>query len=555
MKSPNNKNEDTAKQTKKISMPELENQTDFLIRDEESSSLIPNDCSVKKQVLSDFDVNTLKQNQADHENESSLETDLSDTDNPLLNEICENYSLNSSFSDEENHDSEEEPTEPLVNEVTLKSKKNKQRYLIIGTGIGVFILAALAFFIPAQMKAAEINKSLELGEKYLEEGKYEEAILAFNEVIAIEPKQVAAYEGKGSANIGLKNYTEAEVQLETAKSIEYTDNGKALMSDVYINTERKDLAKSLLDELINHNPEETRVIIYVSKLYSQLNEYNKVIELLEKKITNTSDQEELKKLYNELINTFVKAGKTEDEILALLERAAKATGDQSYLDKKANYIVKKPSFSLAPGEYQGTQSLEIIKGSSTDKAYYTIDGSDPSISSTEYTAPIALQAGEITVKMMEMNEAGIKCPVTEGKYVIKQNKLTNGEFIDKLSGVWYRYADQDCILNITNTELRFWVKYSPGWGSYEILSTTEKGGTIRITDYKVEGVNQGPVEYEFDFGPPGDNKISIRLHTGNVANSDAWFEYTAAQDIGNNRYQLPSDFKSPYVNNGIVTIP
>ncbi|WP_373482828.1 chitobiase/beta-hexosaminidase C-terminal domain-containing protein [Acetobacterium sp.] len=554
MKNPNNKNENTARQTEKISKPELEHQTDLLIEDKKYSSLIPNDCAEKTEVLADFDDNTPKQNQADHENESSLETNLSDTDNPLLNEICENYSLNSSFSDEETHDSEEEPTESLMNEVTLKSNKNKQCYLILGTGIVICIIAALAFFIPAQMKATEINKCLDLGEQYLEEGKYEEAILAFDEVIAIEPKLVAAYEGKGSANIGLKNFTEAEVQLETAKSIEYTDNGKALMSDVYINTERKDLAKSLLDELINHNPEETRVIVYVSKLYTQLNEYAKVIELLEKKIATTTDQEELKIIYDALINAFVKAGKTESEIIALLERAAKATGDQSYLDKKASYIVKKPSFSLTPGEYQGIQSLEIIKGSSTDKAYYTIDGSEPSIASTEYTAPIALQAGEITVKMMEVNEAGVKCPVAEGKYIIKQNKLTNGEFIDKLSGVWYRYADQDCILNITNTELRFWVKYSPGWGSYEILSTTEKGGTIRIADYKVEGVKQVPVEYEFDFGTPGDNKISIRLLTGDVANSDAWFEYTAAQDIGNNRYQLPSDFKSPYVNNGIVTI-
>ena len=57
---------------------------------------------------------------------------------------------------------------------------------------------------------------------------------------------------------------EAEAQLGNS----YTDNGKILMSDVYINTNCKDLETALLDEVTNHNPEETRVIVYVSQLYS-----------------------------------------------------------------------------------------------------------------------------------------------------------------------------------------------------------------------------------------------------------------------------------------------
>jgi len=375
---------------------------------------------------------------------------------------------------------------------------------------------------------------MDLGEKYLEEGKYEEAILAFDEVITIESKQVTAYEGKGAANIGLKNYTEAETQLGTAKSIDYTDNGKVLMSDVYINTNRKDQGKALLDEVTNNQPDETKVIVYASQLYLQLNEYNKVIDLLEKKITNTTDKEELKKLYDELINTYVKSDKTEAEILALLERAAKATDDQSYLDKKASYSVKKPSFSLIPGEYQGVQNLEIVKGNAADKVYYTIDGSEPGITATEYSGPVSLQPGSITVKVIEVNENGVKSPIQEGTYSIKQKKLTNEEFINKVSGVWY-FEEYKLVLKMTNTTYSVDAWFKDGcYGDYVVSDTTENGGTISIANLIGEGNNAGQRFINFDFGTPNDNKISV---LGN--NNGTWQEYVAAEFLGNDQYRVP----------------
>ncbi|PKM50291.1 MAG: hypothetical protein CVV01_00480, partial [Firmicutes bacterium HGW-Firmicutes-6] len=61
----------------------------------------------------------------------------------------------------------------------------------------------------------------------------------------------------------------------------------------------------------------------------------------EEKIEKTTDQAELKKLYDELLSSYATSGKSEAEILTLLERAAKETGDQSYLTNKDSYLVKK----------------------------------------------------------------------------------------------------------------------------------------------------------------------------------------------------------------------
>lgn len=444
--------------------------------------------------------------------------------------------------------SDDEATEELLEPIIPQVRKSKRRYVLLGIIAGVCILTALAFLIPAQMKAAEINKVLDLGDKYLEEGKYEEAILAFDDVIAIEPKQVEAYEGKGASNIGLKNFPEAETQLETAKTIKSTDNGNVLLAEVYISTNRKDQGKSLLDDIVNKHPEEIKVVIHASKLYSDINEYSKVIELLENKISNTTNKEDHKKLYNELINGFVKAGKPQEEILALLERAASATGDQSYLQKKESFIVKKPSFNLAPGEYKGAQTLEIVKGNAVDKIFYTIDGSEPSLSSTEYTGPISLNPSEITVKMIEVNEIGVKSPVLEGKYSIKENKLNNEEFIGKLYGIWYFYAGGlNHVLYFSNAYCvdQIWagsLGHNSG-GYFEVENTTQNGGTIKITKcHEWKGTvsdyhPQAPAYFEFNFGVPDDNKINVREFGG--GGDGKWYEWTAGESLGGDQYRLP----------------
>lgn len=78
------------------------------------------------------------------------------------------------------------------------------------------ILLCLMVIIGGCGKSVEqqIAEQLELGRKYLEEQNYEEAILAFNKVIELEPKTLGAYKGKSTAYEMQGDYVYAVSTLE-----------------------------------------------------------------------------------------------------------------------------------------------------------------------------------------------------------------------------------------------------------------------------------------------------------------------------------------------------
>jgi len=44
------------------------------------------------------------------------------------------------------------------------------------------VIIGLALFLPGYLKTSHLNKALEIGKNYLEDGEYEEAILAYKGV-------------------------------------------------------------------------------------------------------------------------------------------------------------------------------------------------------------------------------------------------------------------------------------------------------------------------------------------------------------------------------------
>ena len=59
-----------------------------------------------------------------------------------------------------------------------------------------------------------IKKYMDLGQKYLSEMNYDEALLAFGKVIELDPKQIDAYEGMADAYEGRQDYEKAAETLE-----------------------------------------------------------------------------------------------------------------------------------------------------------------------------------------------------------------------------------------------------------------------------------------------------------------------------------------------------
>ena len=105
-------------------------------------------------------------------------------------------------------------------------KKNHFGFLIGAAAVMAVLFLALGILqlLPEQ----RIRRKLSLGQKYLEEMKYEDAILAFQDVIRIDGKTAEAYTGLGRAYSGLAdpvnasdiNYCEAERAYKKAIEIE-----------------------------------------------------------------------------------------------------------------------------------------------------------------------------------------------------------------------------------------------------------------------------------------------------------------------------------------------
>lgn len=83
------------------------------------------------------------------------------------------------------------------------------------------------------------QEQYDLGLKYLSEGNYEEAIIAFTAAIEIDPKQALTYAGRGDAYIGSgeseENLTAAQADYEQAIELDATSAEAYLgLTDVYI---------------------------------------------------------------------------------------------------------------------------------------------------------------------------------------------------------------------------------------------------------------------------------------------------------------------------------
>lgn len=81
-----------------------------------------------------------------------------------------------------------------------------------------------------------------------------------------------------------------------------------------------------------------------------------------------------------------------------------------------NVAVKTPAFTIPAGEYTQAQTVGITCATADAKIYYTLDGTDPSEASTEYTAPFEV-ATTTTVKAIAIKGAD-KSNITEAKYTI-----------------------------------------------------------------------------------------------------------------------------------------
>ena len=92
-------------------------------------------------------------------------------------------------------------------EQKLEKQKTIKKPLIITTVIlGLCLIAGGIFALTANSSGRRLADQLELGQKYLDELDYEQALVAFEAAISIDPKCVDAYLGMAEAYTGMGEY-------------------------------------------------------------------------------------------------------------------------------------------------------------------------------------------------------------------------------------------------------------------------------------------------------------------------------------------------------------
>ncbi len=125
-----------------------------------------------------------------------------------------------------------------------------RRKLIIGIAVAVIIVAAGIGALTVRSTMLSPEHQMELAYKYMDEGKYEEAIIAFEKALSFDENNVDALMGISEAYFEMEDYASAESYLEEVIDIEEdNDDAIKLMAEALIAMGRYKEAYDILNSV------------------------------------------------------------------------------------------------------------------------------------------------------------------------------------------------------------------------------------------------------------------------------------------------------------------
>lgn len=201
--------------------------------------------------------------------------------------------------------------------MNLHNRMNWRRW-IIGSSLLIYIAIMLVSCGKSEME--QIEEQLKLGQKYLEEQNYEEAVVAFQKVIELEDKEISAYTGLIQTYDGLKDRSQTKNLIEKGFEI-LTDIEASDKKDEFITTSIDILMKyqddseymDYLEKLMDQYPEifedealrqhmaEQAGILVMEELPDELKEYESLYQSgrLEELVQNIRNNEIVKEIRNQ----------------------------------------------------------------------------------------------------------------------------------------------------------------------------------------------------------------------------------------------------------------
>lgn len=138
------------------------------------------------------------------------------------------------FNNEKNLISDVKERENSLNEMSaFNGAINRKKLLIIIACVIVTAIIALIIGISIyDLPDNRLHRQLDLGQRYLEEMNYEQAVVEFDKAIEIDPMSIEAYMGKAEAYIGLGDLQSALETLQTGYDLIYEEKLKDKLDEV-----------------------------------------------------------------------------------------------------------------------------------------------------------------------------------------------------------------------------------------------------------------------------------------------------------------------------------
>lgn len=195
------------------------------------------------------------------------------------------------------------PSNPTKNKDTSKNKRIFKTAIIITT-----VIAILCIVIPLSLtfaKNAQVKSNTNLGNKYLSEGKYEEAILAFEKIISVDKKNVDARLKLTEAYLKTGRFKDADKMSMEILDIDPSDKGIYIkLADIMVAAGRPDDAVAYLkkvfdktkDTLVQQKLEAIKLTLAVPALEASVTQDNsyKLPETVKLMINNVEQEKPVK---------------------------------------------------------------------------------------------------------------------------------------------------------------------------------------------------------------------------------------------------------------------
>ena len=132
----------------------------------------------------------------------------------------------------------------------ITKKKGILPVILFVVGVIVFLFlalfaAAFAFIFLHGASDGKVKKQLSLGEKYVNELDYDNAILTYEKALEIDPKCEEAYLALGNIYIELAQQSEEKGEYEEAE--EYLEKGKVILKQGYKETNSEEIESLIAD--------------------------------------------------------------------------------------------------------------------------------------------------------------------------------------------------------------------------------------------------------------------------------------------------------------------